>query len=87
MPVRIGVVLMDPGLAEDVNGGDLASPAWSRFMIESAEQLYAIGAHLFGISIALDFTLGSAGCLDACAIALKPVDCHLWAEPSRGHDR
>jgi hypothetical protein len=39
VPVLIGVVLMDLGLSEDVNGGDRASPAWSRFMIESAEQL------------------------------------------------
>jgi hypothetical protein len=58
VPVLLGVVLMDPGLSEDVNGGELASPARSRVRRESAEQLEALGADLFGRGIALGFACG-----------------------------
>jgi hypothetical protein len=87
VPVRSGRVLLDPRLSEDGNRRDLAAPARSRCLSESAEPLDAIGADLFGIGIALGCALGSAGCLETCAIARQPVGGPLVAEPIRGHER
>ena len=49
VPLRIGVVLLAPSLSENVHSEDLAQPAWRRVMIESAEQLEAIGTTLLGL--------------------------------------
>ncbi|MDH6114964.1 hypothetical protein P3T34_007179 [Kitasatospora sp. MAP12-44] len=83
-PLTVAVVLLHPGPAQDLDGGDLPQPAWRTGCEDGLQESETVPADLLGPLLPDVVAFGEAVGVDPSSVALDPLGRHEPGQPLRG---